>query len=311
MDMGAIAIRFGLYAALMTLFGLSSFGLYALRDGERKFGVTLRFAPLLAGMAIISGLLSVLGLLSLAASMAGVSLTAVDRPTVDIVLWGTAAGTAWQVRMVALVVATILAFVGIRYARAALAGIAISAGAAILTLAWSGHGAMDQGALGWVHLIADFAHLLAAGIWIGALVGLLLLIFRTSAQVDRDHLVLTHRVLEGFSTVGTAVVGVLLISGLINSWILVGIANIAALPTSLYGQLLLAKIALFAAMVLLAAINRFRLTPAFNGAIAEGDHDRAIGALRRSLTIETGCAIAILGLVAWLGTLEPPGSAMS
>lgn len=311
MDMGAIAIRFGLYLALMILFGLSSFGLYALRDGERQFGVTLRFAPLLAGAAIISGLLSVLGIFSLAASMAGVSLTAVDRSTVDTVLWGTAVGTAWQVRMVALVVATLLAFVGIRYPRHSLAGIACAAGTAIATLAWTGHGAIDQGILGLVHLVADIAHLLAAGIWIGALVGLVLLVFRKSVQVDRDHLVLSHRVLEGFSTVGTAVVAVVLISGLVNSWILVDIANVAALPNSLYGQLLIAKIALFAVMIVLAAINRFHLTPAFEDAIADGDHARAIGALRRSLTIETGCALAILGLVAWLGTLEPPAPAMS
>ena len=311
MDMGAIAVRFGLYLALMILFGLSSFGLYALRDGERQFGVTLRFAPLLAGTAIISGLLSVLGILTLAASMAGVSLTAVDRPTVEIVLWGTAAGTAWQVRMVALVVATTLAFVGIRYPRHALAGISCAAGTAIATLAWSGHGAMDQGVLGWVHLVADIAHLLAAGIWTGALVGLMLLVFRTSVQVDRNHLVLSHRVLEGFAAVGTAVVAVILISGLINSWILIGVANIAALPNSLYGQLLIAKIALFAAMVVLAGANRFHLTPAFEAAITDGDHGLAIGVLRRSLAIETGCAIAILGLVAWLGTLEPPASAMS
>ena len=311
MDMGAIAVRLGLYLALMILFGLSSFGLYALRDGERQFGVKVRFAPLLAGAAIISGLLSILGILTLAASMAGVSLTAVDRPTVSIVLWGTAVGTAWQVRMVMLVMATVLAFVGIRYPRSALAGIACAAGTAIATLAWTGHGAMDQGVLGWVHLFADIAHLLAAGIWIGALVGLMLLVFRTSAQVDRDHLVLSHRVLEGFSTVGTAVVAVILISGLINSWVLVGVANIPALPNSPYGQLLMAKIALFAAMVVLAATNRFYLTPAFKRLIGAGDHARSIGALRRSLTIETGCAIAILGLVAWLGTLEPPASAMS
>lgn len=311
MDMGAITVRFGLYIALMILFGLASFGLYALRDGERQFGATLRFAPLLAGTALIAGLLSVLGLLSLVASMAGVALTAVDRPTIDIVLWGTSAGMAWQIRMAALLLATLLAFVGIRYPRQALAGIACAAGIAIATLAWTGHGAMDQGALGWLHLVADIAHLLAAGIWIGALVGLTLLVFRTSAQVDRDHLVLSHRVLEGFSTVGTIVVGVILISGLINSWILVGVANVVVLPKSVYGQLLIAKIILFAIMIVLAAANRFQLTPAFEGAIANGDHARAIGALRRSLTIETGCAVAILGLVAWLGTLEPPASAMS
>ncbi|MFT6568809.1 MAG: putative copper resistance protein D, partial [Sphingomonas echinoides] len=72
-----------------------------------------------------------------------------------------------------------------------------------------------------------------------------------------------------------------------------------------YGQLLLAKLALFALMLGLAALNRFRLTPRFEASIAASDHRGALGALRRSLGAETGCIIAILALVAWLGTLEP------
>ena len=53
--------------------------------------------------------------------------------------------------------------------------------------------------------------------------------------------------------------------------------------------------------------NRFRLTPTLSVAMADGDHRRAMAALRRSLAVETGCAVAILALVAWLGTLEPTG----
>ncbi len=311
MDLGAVIIRFGLYLALMILFGLASFGLYALRGGERRFGATLRFAPLLAGAALLATLLSVLGLLSLASSMAGVPLTAVDRSTVEIVFWGTAVGTAFQVRMLALFVAIALAFAGIRYPRQALTGIVVAAGVATASLAWSGHGAADQGTLGWIHLGADIAHLLAAGIWIGALFGLTMLVFRTSTKIDGAHLTLSHRVLDGFSTIGGLVVAIILISGLINSWILVGLPNVTALPGNLYGRLLIAKLVLFGAMVALASANRFHLTPAFESAIADGDHNRAIGALRRSLTIETLCGVVILGLVAWLGMLQPPAAAMT
>jgi copper resistance protein D len=49
-------------------------------------------------------------------------------------------------------------------------------------------------------------------------------------------------------------------------------------------------------------------TPAFGRSIKMSETDAAVGALRRSLIIETGAAIAILGLVAGLGTLEPPMS---
>ena len=63
-------------------------------------------------------------------------------------------------------------------------------------------------------------------------------------------------------------------------------------------------------MLGLASLNRFRLTPAFERSIAAADHRGALGALRRSLAVEASCAVTILALVAWLGTLEPPASAM-
>ena len=110
--------------------------------------------------------------------------------------------------------------------------------------------------------------------------------------------------------IGTAVVGTIVVTGLVNGWMLIGIGNVTALATTLYGRLLLAKLALFVAMLALASLNRFRLTPAFEASIVDADHARALGALRASLVVETACIVAILGLVAWLGTLAPPASAM-
>ena len=105
-------------------------------------------------------------------------------------------------------------------------------------------------------------------------------------------------------------VGTIVVTGLVNGWMLVGIGNVATLPAILYGQLLIAKLALFVAMLALASLNRFRLTPAFERSIAADDHGRALAALRTSLALETACVVAVLGLVAWLGTLAPPASAM-
>jgi copper resistance protein D len=158
--------------------------------------------------------------------------------------------------------------------------------------------------------MADILHLLAAGAWVGALLGLMLLVTRPADRVDVAHLRLTHRALHGFGLVGTIVVGAIVVTGLLNSWLLVGIDNLPHLPQTLYGQLLIAKLALFGAMLGLASLNRFRLTPAFERSIAASDHREALGALRRSLAIETTCAVTILALVAWLGTLEPPASAI-
>ncbi|MCW3837277.1 copper homeostasis membrane protein CopD [Sphingomonas canadensis] len=309
-DMGAVAIRLGLYLDLMALFGIAAFALYALRGEERRFDGPIALGPWLWGSAALGAALSLGGLAMLAASMAGVPLASVDLASIEMIVGGTSVGTAWLFRMAALLIALVVAFALRRWPVAALSLVTLAAAVALASLAWGGHGAMDDGAVGWLHLSADIAHLWAAGIWVGALLALLLLVFRRRELVDRDHLILSHRALDGFSLVGTITVGSIIVSGLINSWLLVGLSNILKLPESLYGQLLIAKLALFGAMAALATANRFRLVPAFERSLATDDHVGALSALRRSLTIETGCAIAVLALVAWLGTLEPSASAM-
>jgi copper resistance protein D len=132
-----------------------------------------------------------------------------------------------------------------------------------------------------------------------------LLVARPAAGTDAGHLRATHRALDGFARIGTIVVAVIVASGLANAWLLVGPSGLGALPGTLYGQLLLAKLALFAAMLGCAAMNRYRLAPMLSARIAQSDHRSAIVALRVSLALETGCAGIVLALVAWLGTLQP------
>ncbi len=306
-DWPLIAVRFALYVTLSGLFGLSAFSLYGLKAGERTAALALR--PWLVGSGLLGLLLSVIALTLLAAAMAGTPPWPIDREAIGMLLSGSATGAAWEARMVALVVASIIALIAAGRA-APLGMVALTAGIALATLAWTGHGAMDEGATGWVHLVADILHLLAAGTWIGALLGLTLLVTRAPSRIDATHLRLTHRALHGFGLVGTIMVGTIVVTGLVNGWLLVGAGNLLNLPSTRYGQLLLAKLALFAAMLGLASLNRFRLTPAFERSIAAADHRGALGTLRRSLAVEATCAITILALVAWLGTLEPPASAM-
>ena len=300
-----IAVRFALYWVLSGLFGLSAFSLYGLRAGER--GEALALKPWLVGSAVLGLLLSAVALALLAALMAGTPPWPIDRDAIGMLLSGSATGTAWETRMVALVVAALAALVaGGRVSRLGL--VALASGVALATLAWAGHGAMDEGAIGWAHLVADVLHLVAAGAWVGALLGLILLVSRPAARIDAAHLKLTHRALHGFGTVGTVVVATIVVTGLVNAWLLVGPGNVLDLGATLYGRLLLAKLALFAGMLGLASLNRFRLTPGFERSIASADYGRALAALRHSLGLEAALAVAVLALVAWFGMLEPPAS---
>ena len=182
----------------------------------------------------------------------------------------------------------------------------VGAGVALGSLAWNGHGGAGERAAGTVRLSADIVHLLAAGTWVGALLafGSLLITLRTARSYD--GIALLASVLAQFSTIGTIAVVALAITGSVNVYLLVGVANIADLGTTPYGQLLLVKLGAFAAMLGLAALNRFYLTGRLERAMVSGEVGAAVAALRISIGFEAGAAIAILAIVAWMGTLEPP-----
>jgi copper resistance protein D len=304
-DWPLIGARFALYVALSSLFGLSAFSLYALRPNDRNDALAL--GPWLVCLAACGLAFSAVALAIMAAAMAGTAPWPIDHEAVRLLLHETTTGTAWSTRIAALAVAGLAG--GLARGRSSWLGLASLASAvAMVTLAWTGHGAMDEGTPGWQHLAADIVHLLAAGAWIGALFGLILLVMRGAKRIDVTHLRLIHRALHGFGRVGPILVGTVILTGLINALFLIGPAKILSLAGDAYGRLLMAKLGLFGVMLGLASLNRFLLTPSLKRSIEGRCYGDALGLLRRSLAFESGCALAILGLVAWLGTLEPPAS---
>ena len=75
---------------------------------------------------------------------------------------------------------------------------------ALASFAWSGHGADGEGAAGLFKLAADVLHLLAAGVWLGALAALLLLVLSVR-RAQAAALQALYGALEGFSGVGSLV----------------------------------------------------------------------------------------------------------
>ena len=281
-----IGIRFALYANLMLLFGMPLFALYA-PGGRQSVGARRQVSLALALTGILVSLVSIA---MMTASMAGVLLTQVDPSAVQMMITETPMGQAWAIRLAALVALVLIP-------RRSLAVASLLGGIALASLAWSGHGAAGEGNAGWIQLIADVAHLLAAAAWIGALIGLVAMVF---GNVDTPTV---YAALDQFSRTGGVIVAVVVVSGLINSAYLVGVHHVVDLPSTAYGRLLIVKLVLFTGMIGLAALNRFRLTPAFGRAVGE---PLSFAALRLSLVFEAGAATAIVALVARLGTLEPP-----
>lgn len=304
-DWLVIAARFALYGDLFLLFGVPLFGLYGLRGEERRHARLMPFRPLAGTLAIAGIALSAIGFVAMAAAMAGTGLLQVEPGTLTMLLAQTSVGTAFLVRTAALAVCLFASLLLPRHPAAALGTISIAAGVGLSSLAWSGHGAATEGGVGTVHLGADILHLLAAGAWVGALFSLLFLAARASSKDDAVTIRTLHRALDGFAGFGTVIVGLIVVTGLANGLFLVGTDHIVSAAAGMWGQLMLAKIVLFFGMLAMAAANRFRLTPGLERAIEHRDYAQALSILRRSLALETTMAVMILGLVAWLGTLEP------
>jgi Putative copper export protein len=293
-----IVIRFGLYADLAALAGLPLFW-WSMRQG---FGAGARL--ILSLLTLGAAGLSLLWLLASVSAMIGSPLFAPDWNIVAILLRETPIGSLLAVRAAALVLVLLL-LLRPRSTEQPPAMIAICASLAAVTLAWSGHAGATEGAAGMVHRAADVLHIIAASAWFGALLALLAMIFGTAWDLHAARR--TAHVLHRFSLFGTLFVAALIISGLINGVMIVGVANLSGLPRTPYGQLLLAKLALFGGMLLLAAANRWRLTPALAAAAAGSGLDAVRRHLRFSLVTESAAALAILALVAALGTLDPSG----
>ena len=287
MDGVLIAARFTLYADLAALAGLPLF--WWSMGGSARRGV-------IGALAVGGFALSALWLLASAAGMAGTPLFSPDWSVVEILLKETPVGMVLAVRAVALL--SILPLL-LRRGGGWNAAIALPAAIAAATLAWSGHAAASEGLAGSAHRVADALHVLAAAGWFGALLALV------GGVLAGREIRQTAAMLERFSLFGTLFVAMLIVTGAFNAVMIVGLPNLPALLHSRYGWLLLAKLALFGAMLLLAAANRWRLTPKLEAALEGGNTGAALSHLRLSLLVETSLAIIILGLVAALGTLDP------
>lgn len=301
-----VGVRFALYLDLTLLLGMPLFSLYNYGNGQRLAKNALRYEPLLMGIAGIGLLLSVYSVFLLAKSLSGVShLTELNQHILVMVITGTAAGLAGVVRIMTLLLCVLFLIFLKRWQFANSSLTTAFAAIALATLAWGGHGAMDDGMRGYLHLAADILHLLAAGAWVGALAAFLWLLLPSKHDSYKQMLLLS-RGLSGFAAIGTTIVIVLAVTGILNYWFILG-PTLAGLVSSSYGVLLLTKLGLFVVMLGLAAVNRYNLSPSLERAIARSDYGSAVTSLRKSLIFETGAAVLTLILVAWLGTLNPSG----
>jgi putative copper resistance protein D len=285
-----IACRFLHFSAGMLLFGASLFcGALAPPDFGSTLRRTLRWPELaLAVLLIVTGL----AWLGLETGEIGNGWgDTVDPGTIGAVLTGTSFGAVWSVRLV-LILLPLLALL-LRGRRGDWA-LAIASGLVLASLGFVGHAADQDGLLGLVHRLNHALHLLSAGFWVGCLPPLLLALLLLGKTDLRRDIGLT---LQRFSGVGHVAVALVLLTGIVNTLLIVGGPPIDF--ASPYQLLLAIKIALVLLMIGVALVNRYVAVPRLA---------RTNWALR-SIVIGT-CAEMLLGaivvaLVSAFATFDP------
>jgi copper resistance protein D len=298
-----LALRFIHFVAAMAVFGIGAFRLYAFAgDGastERRaraaLDASLRWLTA-AGAAL--ALLSALAIIPfIAAEMVGSDAAALDPGTWLAVLTSTEFGHVWCWHLGFASALLALCFVPPRQWQTGASSLA--AALLLVSLGWIGHAAMDMGG-GINHKLNQMVHLAAGGMWLGGLVPLGLLLRRATRPEGSAYRELARIALPHFSQMGYVAVVLIVLTGTVNSVMLVG--SVEALVTTPYGRLLMIKIALFTAMVGLALINRFRLVPRLRDTVTDIVPLRT---LFRSVVAEQALGLAILAVVALLGTWAP------
>jgi copper transport protein len=178
---------------------------------------------------------------------------------------------------------------------------AVSAAAAVLVVPGaSGHAA--QTAPRGLAVALDWLHLVSGSIWIGGLLGLLVL--WSAVPAGRRIAVLTV-IVPRFSNVALVAVALLLGSGIWAA--ILHLPLLSALWTTSYGQAILVKAALLATAMLLAAVNLVRTKPRL--AAARERPELAPSAARLLRMLVSGEALLVISAIfaaAVLSSLAPP-----
>jgi putative copper resistance protein D len=298
-----VAARAVHYASALVLLGELVFAIAVAPHGWHKHELgdparSARISRVMTWAIVAAAASGMLWFVLEAAAMSGLPIaSAVQRDTLALVAARTSFGRVWMLRAGLLAVLCLIAFTMRRSTSVLRTSMLCAFGllaAALYTgaLAWAGHAAAGEGGEDDIEMFGDVVHLLAAGAWLGSLPALV------DALRGSHSGEIAARAARRFSAIGLASVSALIASGTINAWYQVG--NLPALIGTLYGRLLLVKLALFAAMIATAVVNRGILAPR----VAAGDRS-ARRALRRNAVIEIVLGFGVVAIVGRLGITVP------
>lgn len=228
------------------------------------------------------------------------SVSATDVQGILAFVAGTRYGYVWFGRLLLLCLLVLLCRLGGNKAAAAFS---LSA-AHLSTLSLSGHAAAAEGSALALQTGAAALHLLATGLWVGGLLPLALLLSRIRQSDDDKAFTMLQTNVQRFSVVGFSCLVLIVGTGSVNAWNLVG--GFPQLFGTDYGRLLLGKLAFFIPLLAVAGRNFRRLKPNLSAPLtSNGQFEENILRLRRNVLIETLFGMTILLIVGHLGVTPP------
>ena len=163
-------------------------------------------------------------------------------------------------------------------------------GAALSTLADAAANHASTEAIPLLSILLQWVHILAGGLWVGGLAALIIVM--SAAPSERRG-----RLLERFAIISIACLIVIAVTGVLRS--VAAIGSWQALVSTLYGALVLTKVALILVLALLGAANR--LNSVRSSAPVKG--------FRRIARVQVVAGAAALVLSATLVNVAPPSAA--
>jgi copper transport protein len=185
-----------------------------------------------------------------------------------------------------------------------LALVAIGALYLAITPALSGHASVQSPV--WAFLPSDLLHVLAASVWVGGIVCLLIALPVATRQLERsDRTRLLLETLTRFSPLALAAVITIAVTGVLQAYI--DVRSLDGLLNTTYGLLIIAKTVLLTVLIGFGWVNRERVIPALRRIVGTGAGTGAVGVTaRRSMRGEALVMLSVFGVTAALVSYSPP-----
>ncbi len=275
----AVVARWLFFLGLMGIVGVASTCLIALRSVPR-------FMPRALALMLIAGALGIAGIVEAEREAVGLGWSA---------LFSTSLGATVMERLIALAVTALGVALAFAASRSVDRGGVALAGAGAAASMWVDVAASHAGAQApvAVNLLIQWAHIIAAAVWIG---GLLVLLLAVRGQPSDA----TGRAVRRFSATAGIAIAVVALTGTFRAVVEVG--SIGQLFGTAFGILVLIKVALFVILAGLGAVNRW---------VNVSRASTALRGLRRVASTEVVIGALVVVVAAALVNVAPPVASAS